>query len=263
MTFFVGGGIGHCGTKWLAQVLNRDDVRVHHQLKHTHANRKPWDAWIKIEAEQGLGGDLFQGYWDIINHELAAYRVVGDMCSWMPLHIPMVAQHIEIGCIVYLVRNGIQQLHSAAYYSLIRNFKPDHWWFSDYLREYWEIANAPHKPWKDWTRWDKLCLWWQLNAFMPDWLRKQPRLRDTADVTVYRTEDLTQDAGTLAELVGSFGLRIPMSELEALQQKDVNRKVKGDRSPEALWQKWTQEQQEAFRRICGPGMKQYGYEVPE
>ena len=58
---------------------------------------------------------------------------------------------------------------------------------------------------------------------------------------VYRLEDLVGDADTLMDLIQKVNPRVNLTvkKSRALQKRDVNRKIQGDSSPEALWTKWT------------------------
>ena len=257
--FVIVGGIGHCGTKWLAQLLDRQDQGVifYHQYKYT-LTALSWDSWLIMKHEQPLAmAEYLEPYCELMQGQMRKYRVVGDAISWMPLSIPDIDKAIHIDRIVYLVRNGIPQLNSIWHRSQFGRNPPDSWMFTDYMKRYWGLMGRPYKKkWNNWTQWEKACLWWATNAFMPGWLKMQ---LPEAQIDVYRLEDLVGDVSTLTSLVQTFGLEIPEGDLIAYQGKDVNRKIQESHDPKVIWQAWHKEWREAFVSICWPGMAQLGY----
>jgi len=247
-------GIGHCGTKWLSTVLNcpNQGVICYHELSHLTTVRQ-WQARQPYIRKNGVGKSSIFNYWKRIGSDLEKYRHVCDSMSWCAIESAQVGVAGNATRIIYLVRDGIQQLHSVITKSLWRQMPDDHYLYGPFLKAYWEIAGKPLKDWSRWTRHEKLCLWWATNEFMPEWIERN----FWGDVDVYRLEDLITDTALLASLVKSYGLAIP--NLKQLQSTDVNRKVEGDRSPGALWKKWTPQERENFKAICGKGMKKFGY----
>ncbi len=83
-------------------------------------------------------------------------------------------------------------------------------------------------------------------------------------VLVLRLEDLVKNTDTLLNIIQKLNPKISPSirELEILQKTDVNRKIQSNRSPDVIWARWSDEQREVFKRICGPVMEHYGYEIP-
>jgi hypothetical protein len=177
--------------------------------------------------------------------------------SWLPLATTTVLRKwFDVSRVIFLVRHGVPQLHSIYTKSLWNWYTEKDFLYAEYLRCYWEAIGAPWKDWGEWTRWEMLCLWWNTNVFMQELAARY------APVEIHHMEDLTQDIGYLESFCCTFGLSIPTHELGELQGQDVNRKVMGDRAPAVLWNEWTRTQQDAFRRICGPGMEELGYDMP-
>lgn len=248
-------GIGHAGTQWLAHVLDRPEQGV--RFTHELAYRKTGITWLqrqKMAVEKGVAVTTFPKYWAALKE--TGPRWIGDSMSWHPIEVVYLAKQGVTDQIVLLVRNGIQQLHSVAYHSTWGNVGGDHWLYHTYLRRYWELAGSPGKPWEQWATWEKLCLWWATNEFCADWIRDQYK-----EMFVLRMEDLTRRAALLEEFIGLFGIQV--HDVSALQGQDMNRKVPGDRSPGALWARWSQEQRDAFVDICGPSMAAFDYDIPE
>lgn len=252
-------GIGHCGTRWLAHALNCPDQGAffEHEMAY-HATRQSWKDRQRLAVEKGVGNDVFPAYWSTMAQRRAKYRWVGDSLSWCPIDAVRVAKLAGAKRVIYLVRHGVQQLHSIAYHSTWGNVSGDHWLYHTYLRQYWELAGSPGKPWDEWSKWEKLCLWWASNDFAATWARDQLGDRE---VFVLRLEDLITKKALLQELLDQFYLRVP--DIEALQKHDLNRKVPGDRSPKALWARWSSEERKAFVDICGSAMSAFDYDIPE
>lgn len=255
--------VGHCGSKWLAKVLNRpqDGMICMHEGR-VMAMEEPWHVAFEKEWEDGVDAPEFNGFWRHVKRSLQHYDVVGDVNDWTPYIIPQVHQHQPISRIIYLVRNGIQTMRSMAHISSSwHQFGEASWPIDNFLHRYWHMIGEPGKGWEDRTRWEKFCVFWKLNWHMVSWLREQ--LPDVP-VDVYRLEDLTSDVGVLRGLIESVIPKAEVSnaDLERLQAKDVNRKVQGRRDTEYLWGKWAQEQRDAFETVCGEEMRQFGYEIP-
>ncbi len=258
--FFLIAGIGHCGTKWLAHVLNHphQGMICWHEKK---AEAVPFDWLTCLAYELEIGIDAtFDRYWSFLRRATTNYELVGDSHSWSTDMIPEVARRWEISRVVFLVRNGIQNVHSFHIHN--KNVARAQWAYRGHLRRSWELLGQPDRARKDCSNWANWCLLWQTNLLMPEWLGEK---LGQHKVSVLRLEDLLSNADILDNLIRTLNpkLNLPHSEQERFQATDVNRKVQDeDRSPQALWRKWTDDQREVFREICGPGMAKYGYPIP-
>lgn len=96
---------------------------------------------------------------------------------------------------------------------------------------------------------------------LPSWLRENMH---GTHVCTYRLESLTQNIASIREVLRMFdsGMHMRDDRIRALQATDLNRWVLGDRSPKALWSKWTPEQRAVFAKICSSCMEYYDYEMP-
>lgn len=246
--FTVIAGSGHCGTKWLATVLNEQKhMTCYHELRQAMV-KMAWPA----AAKHPPASDIYQDYYRKLMRELAVGEV-GDANSWAPFELPLLHQRVLIQQVIYLVRNGIQQLHSLMTQSAVwKKSKLTDYAYNNWLRQFWHISGKPFKPYEEWTRFERLCLLVRANADAPEWLNAH-----NLPVKVVRLEDLTTDVERLSALV-----KLPEIELEEWQALDINRKVEGNRHPNWLWQKWSRSKKEDFTRICGPAMERLGYELP-
>jgi hypothetical protein len=257
--------VGHCGSKWLATVLNRpqDGMICMHEGR-VMAMEKPWHVAFQTEWDKGVDAPEFAGFWRHVRRSLKNYDVVGDANDWTPYIIPEVHKHQPVSRIIYLVRNGIQTMNSVANASSSwHQFGDASWPIDSFLHRYWELMEKPGKDWAERTRWEKLCVFWKLNWHMVKWLSRE--LPSDVWLCPQRLEDLTanENPWVLRELMQNFGLEISDEELQQLQAQDINRKVKGNRDPAYIWSQWTEEQREAFLENCGEEMAAFGYEIPE
>jgi len=245
-------GMGHCGTQWIAEVLNipEQGVAFTHELKYGLGN---WRVLLPLEEKHGISG-RYQPYWEQIRLLLRENRFVGDSGSWVTTRIPEVDKIIKVDRTIYLLRNGVQQIHSwtPPWWN-----PPGDWWYNGYVKYRWELLGKPFGSWDKMSDWEKLCFWWWASVELVDWLQAW-----MGNVDVFRFEDLIQDTTVLSRLVDSFGLQMPDETLRAWQKTDVNRKVKGERRVSAVWGNWSRQQRKDFLRMCGPKMIELGYEMP-
>lgn len=250
--FVIGTSIGHCGTRWLATLLHRPEEGVvfwHEKLQKMFGT---WKRPSRLERRLGLGHGAFDPYFTGVARQLKDHRVVGDIGSWQARSIPAAAQRIEIDRIIYLVRNGIPQIQSRSHSYRKQGL------FDVFARLQWQDFGKPFfDDWSQMTSWQKWCLEWWASIENISWLKDaMPHVPQQ----VYRFEDLVGDVEVLADLVQSMGL--PRRKLRKWQRRDINRHLKGDRSPRAIWRKWSAEQREVFQAFCGGNMGKMGYEVP-
>lgn len=226
---------GHCGTKWLAQVLDAGtDSKWYHELRLEMCG-----SWVESMG-YGLYHKFHKKYWIVLPALIARhYYHMGDSNSWPPFRLPEINQFQFIDRVIYLTRNPILQLHSLATRSYV--WRQEHWPPGAilYLEQFHKIGGY-ERPLSDMTRWEKLCILVAANQFMPAWLYEQ-------GLTVYQTslEELTTDVNALMALAP----KLTEGEARAWQQRDINRKVSGERNPDAIWASWTDEQRQAFSEI--------------
>jgi len=238
--FWLVAAAGHCGTMWLSQVIGAQvGWSAHHELRYELSQQ----AW-----ENAVSNSPQQVYWDQIGEELINYHVL-DSNSWAPHEIPMVNKVVPVSRIIYLVRNGIQQIHSLATQSAAyRNLSDESFTIGSWLKTWWDIGEE--LPWEGTERFQKLCTLINASCYMPQWLRAHG-----LNVHVYRLEDVTSSVGILSEIVTGHTQKI----LRHWQFRDVNRKVVGDRRPATLWASWTPENQQMFTAMCKDTMLEFGY----
>lgn len=201
MSFQVIAGSGHCGTMWLARVLDSvPGQRWHHELR-TEAVGLPWQQ-ADILSPRRL---LFTPYWSQLEKEMGQYEVVGDSNSWPPESLPTVDAIMPIDRVIYLTRDKDDQFYSIMNHSPV--WRGPEWSAAAHRRLdlYAEISGRPRD----------VRLLVEANDFMPDWLRDYG-----LTVDVYSLEELTTDIDRLRELA-------PLSDaaLVAWQKRDINRKV--------------------------------------
>lgn len=241
-TFSVIAGSGHSGSAWLSYVMDsQSGVTWYHHMREEMTG-KPWEL-LDLKAPDD---PIFNQYWRWIKGDLGAGNV-GDANSWPPHLLPQANEVVPIGQVIYLTRNGVQQLHSLSTTSpaLCRDLypRPMPKAAEVKLRALYDIApEAPDKDYEDWSRFEKLCLMVAANDFMPDWLRANGLI-----VGVYAFGDLLSGLDALRELAPG----LDDGQLKKMQQTDINRKTKGGRAPSTIWRKWAPEQKAAYRAIVG------------
>jgi hypothetical protein len=218
-----------------------------------------WYDLLQYEFKHGIDG-WFDPYFGFMRDRLNRYAVVGDSGSWTMARLPEVNRKIKVDRVVHLVRNGIQNVHSAFVGHVHRS--PNDWIYTHYLRWYWELMDRPGDDWERYDEWGYWCLAWAYqNLLMPSWMAEN---LGSDKVIVCRLEDLVSDVDQLADLVQKINPESTpaIKRLSAFQKKDINRKVKENRKPEELWRTWTPEKQAVFKKICGPAMEHFNYYMP-
>jgi hypothetical protein len=222
---------------WLAHVLDAQIGETwYHDLRGEMTNGTPWPLLDLRKPDD----PFFDIYWRWVTGELS-HSNMGDSNSWPPHLLPAVNRRMPIKRVIYLTRNGVQQLNSLATESPPLRQDPLTGAAEVKLRTRWEIApEVPNKPWDQWTNFEKLCLMILANDFMPEWLRSHGFVVD-----VYSLDVLIKDVEVLKELVPSLS----EEDLITYQKTDINRKVKGGRAESTLWRKWPPEWRKAYREI--------------
>jgi hypothetical protein len=264
--FYIIGGIGHCGTKWLATALHRpwDGMVCSHELLLLKAGfeKHGWWPCTKFIMENGLD-ERFKPYFSYIDR-VSKNNIFGDAHSWPTIIVPKLADTREVKRIVYLVRNGIQNVHSFHVHTANKKVQVNHGFFSRLMRREIETFGCPFmpkRPWVQLSRFHILCFWWASQVGALKWLQL---VSPETKVIVARLEDLTKP-GTrdLYELACQLNPHATTNYLEATKKRDMNQKIMGDRDPKRLFYRiWSPEMREIFTTICGPAMEEFGYVVP-
>jgi hypothetical protein len=249
--------MGHCGTQWLSAFLNRPDdgmVCTHEEKSRVapyHGMPDGWLTSLQREKAEGLQhtSDVYVAQMKQRQQEFA---IVGDAHSWEPFVIPELAHMLPVSRIIFLVRNGVQNVHSM-YYHNAHIFKRGSWFYTDYLATFADLLGF--RDLDDFGLW---CAWWGANV------ASARSLEQVAPVTTVCLEDLTRHPMRLIELTKSLqGLAQP-TVMEARDHAgiDINRKIHSRRDPDFLWSTWTDHQRATFIRVCGDTMHHLGYAVP-
>lgn len=235
--FEVIAGSGHCGTKWLATVL---DQRPTSKWLHHYRGAVTGLSWENLD---GLlpDNDIFKTYWNNIRGLLNDVDL-GDSNSWPPYLLPEVNSVEPISRVIYLTRNGVQQLNSLATESPSLSSDPLPPPALTKLRRLYDIWPDKVKAFDEMTRWERLCLTVAANDWMPPWLRENGLY-----VEAYSLGDLTSDWRVLHELAPELS----EDEIAHWQGQDINRKVEGGRAESTIWRKWTPEQRAGYRAVVG------------
>lgn len=232
--FIVIASSGHSGTKWLSELMGlRMDIKSHHELRNSMLRK----SWVELDLKEPSDA-LFDDYWQRICYEEQFFDAVLDANSWPPHLLLKVHEHHEIFKVIYLVRNDIQQLHSLTTASepLKQEQLPEA--AEQKLRILYELM--PRKPKADYDAWDnfsKLCLLVAANHFMPEYLAERGM-----SVEVFHLTRLLHQQEEVRKLVPTANFKTILQ----LQQKDINRKVEGNRDPSTIWESWPKEKRRSF-----------------
>lgn len=228
--FLVIAGSGHCGTKWLATVLNERPEEVWYHELRSQITKLSWDQLDLYYPND----PIFGRYWAFITKQRLS---VGDANSWPPHILPHVNSIYHIDLVYYLVRNEIQQLYSLMNYSPVINL-PD-WSGVLYkkLERLYQLYPNPNKSFDEMSRFEKLCLMVAANHFMPDYLRAR-----NLEVIKLSLDELVSDPLSVKRLVPEFSL----GQIEKLQNTDINNKGDGHLSPEEIWDNWPEDYKLSF-----------------
>jgi hypothetical protein len=201
MGFQAIAGSGHCGTMWLAQVLNCVPGQWWGHEIRTKATVLSWPAADAYPPDS----EVFDYYWKVIRQEMGRYAVVGDSNSWSPELLPAVNKVIPIERVIYLTRDKESQLYSLLHKSPVWSNPPYSGVAQKRLELYGRIAGRPLD----------VGLLVDANDFMPDWLRQQG-----LTVDVYSLESLTTDYQAFKELT-----KLPDGQFDIWRHRRVNQKV--------------------------------------
>ena len=234
-SFDVIAGSGHCGSKWLSNVLDsQPGVSFYHHFRETMTG-KPWEV---LDTRQP-NDPIFHQYWRWMRGELGCGDV-GDANSWPP-HLLLEVNAVQpIGRVIYLTRNKLKQLYSLFTTSPSLQREPMPPAAEIKLRTLSEIGD--YGSIDDWPRFDMICLMVAANDFMPVWLRS-----NGLTVDVYSLEELTADLDKLRELAPL----LDDARLEKWQRTDVNKKTEDSPDPSAIWNQLTDEHRGAYQDIVG------------
>lgn len=246
--FWLVASIGHCATRWLADVLDaQDGMKAFHELKH-HTCGMSWHEAAKYERRNGPASSKYSEYWATIDKEMAENDIVAEVNSWVPHMVQRVCEHRPVDRLIYITRHGVNQLHSMWVGSGVWPDKK----LNDYLMNGY-IAETSGVDVMGLDRWERMCHFWNGSIRYAYILHKELG----ADVIKY--EDLTQTPYGLQRILP----HMTHAQTMHWRRRDINRKVEGSRRPGNLWEQWTPEMRETFTAVCGDVMADMGYEVPK
>lgn len=260
----VSAALGHNASAWLAEALNLPNhkIKSYHQRLFKVCNFGSWSEAFKYQLDNPIDAPGLAPYWKAVNKEINEGFDVFDANVWPAYLIPALNNHLPLKNVIYVTRNGFKWMYSVSiasgYRSQLRNeshqYNTDYFSIDDYLRQYWEVLDRPHKDWSKWGNWERLLFYWSTSYHMPRWLESQG-----IKVHVFKMEDLVSNL-ELRRLYGLFGLKGNAGRRRRMQKRNVNQHIE-PKSPKDIQESWSKERLEDFVRICGEGMEHYGYEI--
>ncbi|OSM07222.1 hypothetical protein MAIT1_03848 [Magnetofaba australis IT-1] len=149
-------------------------------------------------------------------------------------------------------RNGVQVVDSYFHH----NDRSDVWYHNFMTRMLGPVYQREfHGKSEPLDLFSALCLFWASQRPVAEAVADNPRCR------VQTFESLTTDVDAFQQTWRWMGAETELTpeQVAAKQGRDINRKSRGDRSPEAIWGRWSPEQREIFNRYCGEAMGYFGY----
>mgnify|MGYP000512911321 CR=1 FL=1 len=234
--------IGRSGTKWLANLLNKDPkaLVVHEPFVETIPHQKAF--WSSKEAERYiLKFRRKEIYLRIRNLKISVY---GEVNSYLRRHCEALKKVFPNAIILHLVRDGRAVVRSM--YS--RETMLPNAYDTKYIHP---KPNDPYyRKWKKMTRFEKLCWYWTV---------ENEYLYECCNGKIIQFEKILSDYEYFKErILQPLGLRIPRK----IWEKEVNK----PRNPSLYyrlphWKAWSKWMKEKFEEICGDVMRKCGYEL--
>jgi len=234
--------IGRSGTKWLADLLNKDPraLVVHEPfieaIPHQKAFHNPREAERYI-----LKFRKKEIYVRIRKLDIDIY---GEVNSFLRRHCETLKKAFPSAIILHLVRDGRSVVRSM--YS--RETMLPNAYDTKYI--YPKPDDPYYKKWSNMTRFEKLCWYWAV---------ENQYLYECCKGKIIQFEKILSDYRYFREkILQPLGLRIP--------KKIWEKAVKMPKNPSAYyklphWREWNQWMKEKFEEICGDIMRKCGYEL--
>lgn len=250
-------GSGHCGTAWLAHVLDHQDqgvYSIHEGVKVW--TKQPWKEAVLHYLDHGVDS-YFDLYFNRLSQAVHDFSYVVDSHSWIPTAVPEVQQKVHVTRVIHLVRNGLKNV--ASLYETFNKVEGE-WsgegnWFGRIIQR--ELAVIGSQTLSGPFSWEWWCHWWALNQKTVDWMRSQD-----FRVGVLPLEVLVEDLDVLTSLLESFKVKVDQDWLVE-QQKTVRNSHVESRTSQAIWNGLSDVQRNTFMEICGEAMKYYRYKIDE
>jgi len=123
-----------------------------------------------------------------------------------------------------------------------------------------EIEGDPYgAKWKAMSRFEKVCwAWARLNEYALRTIQENPNARIFRFEDIFKSENRYQHLEELVQFVTAFpdAGQIVTAPLDGWLDRQIHKS--SPRFPS--WEKWSAEQKQQFRAICGPLMEKLGYE---
>jgi hypothetical protein len=250
-------GLGHCGTAWLAHVLNHQDqgvYAIHEGVKVW--TKRPWKEAVLHYLDHGVDS-YFDLYFNRLSQAAHDFSYVIDSHSWIPTAVPEVQQKVRVTRIIHLVRNGLKNVTSLyeTFNEVGGEWEGKGSWFEGIIKR--ELAVIGGQTLKDPFSWEGWCHLWALNQKTVSWMRAHD-----FRVGVLPLEVLVRGQNVLTSLLNSFGVEADQDWLMEQQKTVMNPHVES-RTSRTIWNGLSDIQRNTFTEICGEAMRYYGYEIDD
>lgn len=257
--FFYIGSLGHCGTKWLATVLNRPShgIACYYEMKaELEKELIPVERLVEQENYFPVPNSYL-----VFFQEMSRLLMVGDAHSWPAYRIGYVLKSLQAQKAIWLVRNGVQAVQSFDTWldALYEKDAPGYARFIDQMGADVKHIGTPvpiSDTWDALSQFQQICWWWSTNALADDSINEIWQ----GPVTMVRFEDLL--AGDLLPvLVQWINPLTPVNrdELRGWASVFINRHNVSSHPPDVVWKRWGSDKKGVFEGVCGSTMERLGY----
>ncbi|MDV3503090.1 sulfotransferase [Marinobacter sp. M-5] len=238
-SFFLVTSTGRTGTALFTNLLN-ECIGV--QVEHEPIHREQY--WHRLALENPVNSHAYISRFRIKEIFLRKKRGLryGEVNGALRRHVKDIRCLVPDAPVIHLVRNGYDVVSSIMNRA---TFTKLDWAYRDMI-PHSSIVNKDQ--WVKFSRFEKICFMWS---------EENRWLNECCETTV-NFEDLINDYTYFNEKFASvLGMEIE----ESHWRKHVERKINANRVCESANtpENWTEEQHEAFQRICGNEMRKYGY----
>lgn len=233
--------IGRSGTKFLAHLLDSSsEAYVPHEPV-----AEDFPALQRAVEVPGTARDYIERFRKkeiYLRARTYGRSIYGEVNSALRRHCDALREECGNPELIHLVRDGRSVVRSMMARDTMTPRDPNT------KRMYPRPSDAYYHEWPRLSRFERLCWYWQEeNRFLRARIDRHVRFEDLITEYEYFTDRLCRSVGvTISWATWKATVDIP-------RHATVNHKI-------PRWNEWSSDRYEAFLRICGQEMEEYGYE---
>lgn len=254
--FFYVGGLGRCGAKWLSKVLHRLNDRMvcyYNMLSRLEVENALLVNRVVMEST------IFYPAYFVLFKELSQLALVGDANSWPNHLLGYVLNELDAQKMVWLVRDGIVQVHDFDTWldELNEHNVHSHAQFVTMMKADVDCFGTPVEVSSEWgtlSQFQQLCWWWSIQQQVAQEINKVWQ----GPVNMVRIEALRDSISSIVFLLKWINPLIHIDRGELHSWLGVEASPTKD--PKAIWKRWGTAKRNIFKGVCGSTMEVLGYE---